>query len=209
MDVSPVAGKIKNYIFDFGKVLVDFDPMYMTKAYVSNEEDANLISSVVFDRVYWDALDAGNITDEALKAACHERLPERLRTAADRVYDNWFFHLPFIDGMRELVLEVKRSGGKVFLLSNISAGFAAQYHRVTGFAELFSHFDGFIFSGPLGMVKPSANIFWYLLNRYGLHPEETIFIDDNVKNIAGAEAVGLHGYLFDGDATALRNALGF
>ena len=200
---------INSYIFDLGKVLVHFDPMYMTKAYVENEADAELVSSIVFDRLYWDPLDDGTITDEALKEACHARLPQRLHSIADLVYDNWFFNLPFIDGMRELVLDVKRSGAKVFLLSNVSIGFAEQYHRVPGFAELFSHFDGLVFSGPLGIIKPSAEIFRYLLNRYDLKPEETIFIDDNPNNIAGAKAVGIHSYLFDGDAAALRSALGF
>lgn len=200
---------IHNYIFDLGKVLVHFDPMYMTKAYVKNEADAELVSSVVFDRLYWDPLDDGTITDEALKEDCHTRLPQRLHDIADMVYDNWLFHLPFIDGMRELVLDVKRSGAKVFLLSNVSIGFAEQYHQVPGFAELFSHFDGLVFSGPLGIIKPSAEIFEYLLSRYGLKAEETIFIDDNVNNIAGAKAVGIHAYLFDGDAAKLRSSLGF
>lgn len=201
--------KIKNYIFDFGKVLVEFDPMYMTKAYVSNDEDAKLVSSVVFDRLYWDPLDDGTITDEALKAACHQRLPQKLHAAADTVYDNWFFHLPLIEGMEELVLDVKRSGGKVFLLSNISTGFAKQYHLVSGLRELFSHFDGLVFSGPLGIVKPTADIFQHLLTQYGLEPQETVFIDDSAKNIAGAEAVGIHGCLFDGDSRKLRSILGF
>ena len=200
---------INNYIFDLGKVLVHFDPMYMTKAYVENEADAELVSSIVFDRLYWDPLDDGTITDEALKEAYHARLPQRLHSIADLVYDNWFFNLPFIDGMRELVLDVKRSGAKVFLLSNVSIGFAEQYHRVPGFAELFSHFDGLVLSGPLGIIKPSAEIFHYLLNQYDLKPEETIFIDDNPNNIAGAKAVGIHSYLFGGDAAALRSALGF
>lgn len=207
MDVIRLDRKIKNYIFDLGKVLVHFDPMYMTKAYIRNEEDAALVSSVVFDRLYWDPLDDGSITDKALKEACHARLPERLHNVADIVYDNWYFHLPFIDGMEELVLDVKHSGAKVFLLSNVSSGFAEQYHRVPGFSALFSHFDGLVFSGPLGIVKPKAEIFWHLLKQYGLNPEETVFIDDCAKNIAGALAVGIHGYLFDGDAAKLRNTL--
>ena len=200
---------IKNYIFDLGNVLVHFDPMGMTKAYVQDQETAQLIGSVVFDRLYWDPLDDGTITDEALKEACHARLPEELHAVADKVYDNWYAHLPFIDGMPELVLDIKRSGARVILLSNVSAGFAENYHRVPGFKNLFSHFDGLVFSGPLGIIKPNAEIFHHLLNRFDLKAESCIFIDDSAKNIAGAEAVGIRGYLFDGDAAKLRNALGF
>ena len=201
--------EIKNYIFDFGKVLVHYDPMYMTTRYIQDPEDARLVNSVVFDRLYWDPLDDGTITDEALKAACHQRLPARLHDLADQVYDNWFFHLPFIDGMPQLAKDIKAKGGKLFLLSNISIGFAQQYHRVPAFAELFSHFDGLVFSGPLGIIKPGAEIFWHLMKQYDLKPEETVFIDDSPKNIAGAEAVDIHGYLFDGDPLKLRQVLGF
>ena len=76
------------------------------------------------------------------------------------------------------------------------------------FKELFSHFDGLVFSGPLGIVKPSAEIFNYVLDRFGLHASESIFIDDSAINIAGAKAVGIHTYHFDGDAQKLRSALG-
>ena len=39
---------------------------------------------------------------------------------------------------------------------------------------------------------------------YDIKPEDTLFIDDSPKNIAGAESYGIHGYLFDGDAKKLE-----
>ena len=54
---------VKNVVFDFGQVLVHFDPSYMVGRYVSDEEDAALIAEVLFDRLYWDRLDAGTISD--------------------------------------------------------------------------------------------------------------------------------------------------
>ena len=55
---------IKNVVFDFGQVLVHFDPKYMTEQYVKNTEDAKLVEEVVFDRMYWDKLDLGTISNE-------------------------------------------------------------------------------------------------------------------------------------------------
>ncbi|MBO5092626.1 MAG: HAD family phosphatase, partial [Clostridia bacterium] len=55
---------IKNVVFDFGQVLVYFQPSYMVGAYVSDEADKALIEEVVFDRLYWDRLDSGDISDE-------------------------------------------------------------------------------------------------------------------------------------------------
>ncbi len=199
---------IKNYIFDFGQVLVHFLPMQMTAAYiVADPADCKQVCDVIFDRLYWDKLDDGTITDEELKAAACARLPQRLQQVACRVYDGWVAQLPFIEGMPQLVGELKAAGGKLYLLSNISEGFTRQYKQVPRLVELFSLFDGLVFSGPLGITKPGKEIFNHLLSTYGLQAEECIFIDDAPRNIAGAEAVGIKGYLFDGDAQRLKNTL--
>lgn len=200
---------ITNYIFDFGNVLVRFHERALTAACVSDPALVDTISAVVFDRLYWDPLDYGGITDEALKEACHARLPEHLHSLADDVYDRWIENLPIIEDMAQLVMDIKKKGGKLYLLSNISIGFAAHYREVPHIAELLSHFDGLVFSGPLGIVKPSREIFQHLLDTYGLDPASCIFIDDSPKNIDGCEKAGIRGYLFDGDAAKLRDTLGF
>ena len=61
-----------------------------------------------------------------------------------------------------------------------------------------------MFSAEVGRVKPNADIFEYLCQTYGILPKETVFVDDNAANIAGAENYGIHGYLFDGDVARLR-----
>lgn len=200
---------IKNYIFDLGNVLVQFDPIALTAPYVQDPDTRELISQTAFDRLYWDRLDLGTITDEELKAACHTRLPRNLHGLCDNAYDHWVENLTPFPGMQELLLDVKAAGNRIFLLSNISIGFTEQYRQVPMLRELLSHFDGLVFSGPLGIVKPSKEIFLHLLETYGLQPEETIFIDDSAKNVAGAQAVGIHGYHFDGDTAKLRNYLKF
>lgn len=198
---------IRNYIFDFGNVLVRFDPKAMTAACVSDPKIVDIIYPVVFDRLYWDPLDYGGITDEELKTACRARLPQALHALSDMVYDRWLENLPFIDGMQELLTDIKAQGGKLYLLSNISIGFAEQYHQVPHLKAFFSQFDGLVFSGPLGIIKPQKEIFCHLLDSYGLDAQQCIFIDDSAKNIAGAQNAGIQGYLFDGDAEKLRAAL--
>lgn len=198
---------IKNYIFDFGNVLVRFDPALLTAACVADPADRDQIWPVVFDRMYWNPLDRGRISDDEVKAACRTRLPERLWAKAEETYDKWVENLTFLPGMPQLVRDIKARGGKLYLLSNISIGFAESWETVPHLAELFSQFDGLVFSGPLGLVKPSPEIFCHLLDTYGLDPKESIFIDDSEKNTRGAEAVGLPAYRFDGDADALRQFL--
>ena len=64
---------IKNIVFDYGNVMVRFEPSYMVGRYVCDREDAALLEKVVFDRLYWDRLDAGTITDEETLRECRKR----------------------------------------------------------------------------------------------------------------------------------------
>ena len=95
--------RYKNYIFDFGKVIVEFEPEIMMAPYITDKADRELAGDVIFDRLYWDRLDGGIITDSEVVAAIRERLPERLGDAGVEVYQNWYRHLPFIEGVRELI----------------------------------------------------------------------------------------------------------
>ncbi len=198
---------IKNIIFDFGKVLVDFDPYYMTKQYFNNEEEIKLVSDIIFDRLYWDKLDKGVITDVEIKNDVKKRLPVSLIDNAFLAYDNWYHNLPEIDGMREIVTELKAKGYKLYLLSNISKQFVENYAKVESIVSLFELFDGLVFSGPIEMVKPNKDIFEYLLNKFSINAEESVFIDDNISNINGAKKVGINTYLFDGNSNNLREYL--
>ena len=97
-----------NYIFDFGKVIVEFEPEVMLSPYIADNSDRELAGKVVFDRIYWDKLDAGTITDDEVIAAISARLPERLRKPAIAAYQNWYRNLPLIDGMCELIEKIKK-----------------------------------------------------------------------------------------------------
>lgn len=192
---------IQNVVFDFGQVMVRFEPKYMVEQYVSDPDDSALLQEVVFDRLYWDRLDAGTITNEEVLAACRERLPERLHGVAEKIYYNWIYNIPEIDGMRGLVREIKEKfGTRVFLLSNISLYFASHRDEIPCLAE----FEKCIFSAVCGRIKPNADMFAYLCSECGIEPSETIFVDDNEKNVCGANRFGIEGYLFDGDVQRLR-----
>ena len=195
---------IKNVVFDFGQVMVHFDPAYMVGKYVTNQQDSALLTEVLFDRLYWDRLDEGTLTDEALLEACRTRLPERLWDVSEQIYYNWIYNIPEIEGMRELAEWVRFEKEKhVFLLSNISVYFTDHAQEIPCLAI----FEKCIFSAKCGKVKPNRDIFEYLCAECGISPAETVFVDDNPKNIKGAEDAGISGCLFDGDANNLRHYL--
>ena len=192
---------IKNVVFDFGRVLVHFEPSYMVGKYVQETEDKQLLEDVLFDRLYWDRLDEGTITDEEVLAACQKRIPQRLRAVAEKIYYNWIYNIPEIDGMSELIRWVRDDYGKrVFLLSNISKYFADHEGEI----PVLKHFERKIFSARCGKVKPNREIFEHLCKECDILPNETLFVDDSEKNIKGAQNYGIKGYLFDGDVARLQ-----
>ncbi|MBO5312616.1 MAG: HAD family phosphatase [Clostridia bacterium] len=192
---------IKNVIFDFGQVIVHFEPSYMVRKYVSDEDDAKLLEEVVFDRLYWDELDLGTVSDGQVLEKIKERVPERLWEMCDTVYYNWVYNIPVIDGMDELVRYIKEKYGiRVFLLSNISKYFVSHKDEI----PVLKEFEYCVFSSLLGIVKPDFRIFDYLCKNGGIKPEETIFVDDNPNNTKGAVEFGLNAYLFDGSSAKLK-----
>lgn len=194
---------IKNVIFDFGNVLVKYDPVYIVSGFSDNQEDIQAVASVLFDRLYWDRLDEGTIEDSEVVEESKKRLPKRLHALIEKSYYGWIDRLPEISGMSALIESLKSRGVKLYLLSNISQYFADRYQRF----PILRQFDGLVFSGVIHKVKPSKEIFEYLFDAYKIKSEESVFIDDAQRNIDGAKAVGLATYLFDGDSKKLEEYL--
>lgn len=99
----------------------------MTAPYVEDIELRKYISEVVFDRAYWDKLDDGSITDDEVKAEIRGRVPQESGDIACKVYDNWVNTLTPVKGMQQLICDICKTDKKLYLLSNISVGFAESY----------------------------------------------------------------------------------
>lgn len=184
---------IKNIIFDFGNVLVDFDVIRIAKTFGTAEEDMELILRRVFQTSTWTALDRGVISfEEAEKAMC-AKLPERLHGIVHNILCNWSVDAMFpMPGMAELVHELKELGYGIYLLSNATVQQAEYFSRVPG----NECFDGRITSGELKTLKPEREIYEALFDTYKLEPAECLFIDDVPVNIEAGERVGMHGIVF-------------
>ena len=62
--------------------------------------------------------------------------------------------------------------------------------------EIFNLLDGYIISSEEKVIKPEAEIYHCLFNRFNLKPEECIFADDRAENIEGGRRVGMEGIVF-------------
>jgi FMN phosphatase YigB (HAD superfamily) len=74
---------------------------------------------------------------------------------------------------------------------------------VTTMSPVFALFDGVVVSGDEKIVKPDARIYQLVIDRFGVAPQDLLFIDDSPANIAAAAAMGFDTHLFDDPSTLL------
>ena len=80
---------IKNFVFDMGKILMDYESMRACKAYIEDEADQKEVCTALFVSPEWVQLDMGIISEEqALRQVC-SRLPQRLHESARLCLENW------------------------------------------------------------------------------------------------------------------------
>ncbi len=192
---------IKNIIFDFGNVVINFFPSDIVSKVTTDKFEHALLHDAVFGKGCFEETDRGLVSLEQHKALTKAKLPEKLHKKAEELLDVWYLDLPVIDGMEKLLSDCKTAGYNIYLLSNINIQFAENTDKV----PILKRFDGLMLSSFVKHCKPEKEIYHALLDRYNLKAEECIFVDDRKINIDGGEAVGIKGYLFDGDTKNLRN----
>lgn len=190
---------IKNIIFDFGAVLVDWNPHHLYDSYFGDATKAEWFLTEICPYEWNAQCDAGrpikDITAE--RVALFPEWEKEIRMYFDHWVDMMGDPIP---GMEELVRDYKQRGYGVWGLTNWSA---ETLPLVRDDYPVFKLLDGYVVSGQEKVVKPDARLYRILLERFGLKAEECVFIDDNPANTAGAEAVGIRGIVFH-DASQLR-----
>lgn len=187
-----------------GNVMIHFDPdAFISRENITDPEDRALIMNELFLSVEWAQMDMGILTEETAEPLIMNRIPERLQPVVRELLYNWAIPRAEIEGMRELVTELKEAGYSVFLLSNASAA----QHRYWPLVPVSAYFDGKMISCDVKVVKPMWEIYNLFTDRFMLNPEECLFIDDAPANVAAAIACGWQGIVFHGDADELRRKM--
>ena len=195
---------IRHIVFDYGHVLIRWDPDRIIARLGVVGEDARLLRREVFDCSEWPALDRGTMTPEEALARMDHRLPAHLLGAAERcVRDWWKDELIWTEGIEELIRELDGLGYKIYVLTNA----ASSLHGYVGRLPAADCFRGMIVSADWKLLKPQREIYETLFRQYGLRPEECFFIDDNPMNIEGARCAGMPGAVFFNDVARLRREL--
>jgi 2-haloacid dehalogenase len=194
---------IRTIIFDLGGVLIDWNPEYVFREMIPDAERRRYFFENICTHDWNVEQDAGRPLAEAtelLLAQWPDWEPE-IRA----YYGRWEEMLggPIHETVE--LLRALRDGGQYRLLA-LTNWSHETFPTALRLYDFLHWFEGIVVSGDEKTRKPFADIYQILLERYAVQPEEAVFIDDSLKNVQGAEAVGINGIHFQGPA-ALRDAL--
>lgn len=195
---------IENIIFDMGNVIVRYEPeLFLDRFGISDEGDRKIAKELVYGSKWWKMMDRGELDEEGMIKIVEPLFPEHLKPLVRPLIKDWCKPLIMIDGIEELIGELKAKGYGIYLLSNASTMQKEYWPKL----NVSKYFDGIVVSAYEKLVKPDERIYRLLLERYGLKAEKCLFIDDMKANIEAAAALGLDTFFFEGDSKALKKYL--
>ena len=195
-----LSNNYKNIIFDFGGVILNIDYMLTVAAFqkigIPNFET---FFSQAQQTELFNLYEKGKISSQELrnqlKTYCVEHTDDKTINSA------WNTMLLDLPAERLNLLVKLRKTHRTFLLSNtneihineFNSYFLKQYNQ----PNLSSFFEKIYLSYEIGMRKPDAEIFNFVLSENNLNPNETLFIDDSIQHIESAKKLGIQTYWLD------------
>jgi len=188
MQINICMKEINNIIFDLGGVLIDWNPEYMYKKLITDQEQRNWFLNTICTADWNEQQDGGRLIQDANN--------ELLQTYPDykdwilAYYERWeeMLNGP-ISGTVEIFKTIKENKKyNIYALTNWSA---ETFPKALQLFDFLHWFDGRVVSGEEMTRKPFRDIYEIILSRFNLHPEKTLFIDDNLRNINAAQELGI------------------
>ena len=194
--------RIDTVIFDLGNVLIGWDPRRLYRQLIEDEAQMEWFLRDVCNSEWNEQQDADRPWTEGT-ALLRARFPEHAELI-DAYHLRWKETLVGpIEGSVAVLAELKAHGVRLLALTNWSQEtfpFALQLY------PFLQWFEGIVVSGEERLVKPDPRIYRRLLERYTVDPANALYIDDSARNVAMAEALGMHGWWFR-DSAGLRERL--
>ena len=188
-----MSNEIDAIIFDLGGVLIDWNPSYVFDKMFDDEEKKKHFFENICTSDWNEKQDAGRPLQEATQELVRKH-PE-WKEYIEAYYGRWTEMLggPIHETV-EILRQLKQKGKyKIFALTNWSAElFPIALERY----DFLHWFDGRVVSGEEKMRKPFREFYQLILNRFNLTPQETSFIDDNVRNAEAAKDFGIQTIIF-------------
>ena len=184
---------IRNIVFDFGGVLIDWNPIYLYRKVFDNECDMYHFLEHICNSDWNVQQDAGRPLVEATRLLQAEY--PRYHDEIALFYGRWEEMLGGIIDENVKLIKPLKTKYKVYGLTNWSAEtLPIAMERY----DFFDDLDGIVVSGQEKIIKPDPRLYKILLERYQLKAGESLFIDDNAANIETARQLGFHTMHFTG-----------
>lgn len=186
-------------LFDVGNVLIEWDPRNLYRSIFVKEDgsaDEERVSWFLKEvcTIEWHVQhDLGRSPEEQI-ATLIPHHPEH--TALIRAFYERFQEM--IPGTIEPMVAAKRqmkaAGIRIYGLTNFGV---ETFNDTRSRFDFLNDFEDVVVSGAERMKKPDPAIFQLCIDRFGIIPERTLFIDDSAANIASASALGFETHQFD------------
>lgn len=184
---------LRNLVFDLGGVLYAIDPPRTVAALSALRHPDAGPAPMAEAYALFDLLEAGLVQPPDFRSRLRDLLTLE---ADDQAIDTaWNALLLGVIPGRVEALATLRQRYRLILLSNTNS-----IHQATirdACAPLFAQFERLFFSQDMHLRKPDPQIYLQALQEVGMTPAESLFIDDNLPNVAGAQLAGLQGFHFD------------
>ena len=187
--------KYNTIIFDLGGVLYDIDTQRTKDAFAQiGLEDFNRFYTLEQQIHLFDSLEKGFIDEkefvQGINSICGRSF------SADQVKNAWNALLIGMPSENiDLLKALKKEGYALYLLSNTNIfhydAIRDELKTNFGLNALGDLFDEAYYSFQIGMRKPDAEIFEFVMKSSAVDPDKTVFIDDNEDNIRASIMAGL------------------
>ncbi len=193
---------LRTVVFDVGGVLIDADYRLLCRKFFDGDAEVEFFLAEVLGAEFHHQRDRGvPMADTAAEWSLrHPDYESVIHGFCDRFPEMW--RGP-VSGSPELLADLKAARVGIYGLTNW--GNETWPLACERFPFLDS-LDGVLVSSEVGITKPDPEIFQTFCARFGVTPEESVFIDDVVQNVTAARSLGFHGIVFT-DADELRNDL--
>lgn len=183
------------YLFDcFGVVVSDVSRLWMQGRLTQEQQE--YVRKEVYRKV-----DCGTMSFES----SFDVLAELSGQSKQLVLQQWESCMYPIEGMPQLLDQLRSQGHTVALLSNAAASYVDQlFNRY----DLHRHFDKLFVSSDFGCAKPDKQFYQLCLQSFSQHFDKIFFTDDNPKNLEGLQSLGICPLLFCDVPTLRRQLLG-
>jgi len=186
---------IKHIIFDLGNVIIDLDipaTERLFHEYLGDAFEASFVKNEqagIFEKYEVGALSEAEFIAAVQSIALKSITPTQIKTA-------WNTMLLGIKPARLQMLKRLQSKYQLYILSNTNKTHLdwvyadlAKTHGITDWDTRF--FTKTYYSHLIHLRKPNTDIYEFVLKDAGIKANETLFIDDNQANVAGAQQVGI------------------